>query len=225
MSSSDEDSGKEENEFFVEKILDKRFVGKKVEYFIKWKGYDDPSDNTWEPVENCQCGELIEEFEKKWAEEHPPKQKEPKQPKKAPKPKEPKRKLAVVQDATPPKKPKDQKKPTRAVLSEDSDDEPTPPVQNEKELAKPASEKVAAKILETRKVIPVISACPNSANVPVLSYNVEKVIGLTIRDDQFMAVVEDNHGNRKFANPKSVARQNLDMMIDFFLNRIHVRYD
>lgn len=36
--SSDEENGKGENEFFVEQILDKRFVGKKVEYLIKWKG-------------------------------------------------------------------------------------------------------------------------------------------------------------------------------------------
>ena len=41
-------------QYVVEKILDKRIITKgKVEYYIKWKGYDDPSDNTWEPIENC----------------------------------------------------------------------------------------------------------------------------------------------------------------------------
>ncbi|KAF7638646.1 Chromo domain-containing protein [Meloidogyne graminicola] len=55
----------------VEKILDKRTVkGGKVEYLIKWKGYENPSDNTWleEPEENCDCPDLIEVFKKNYKE-------------------------------------------------------------------------------------------------------------------------------------------------------------
>uniref|UniRef100_A0AC34GLL4 Chromo domain-containing protein n=1 Tax=Panagrolaimus sp. ES5 TaxID=591445 RepID=A0AC34GLL4_9BILA len=50
---SDDEESVVENEYVVEKILDKRGHGKKVEYLIKWRGYDDPIENTWEPVENC----------------------------------------------------------------------------------------------------------------------------------------------------------------------------
>lgn len=59
----------EEDIFIVEKILKKKITGGKTYYFLKWSGYPD-SENTWEPVDNLDCPELIEDFERHWSESH-----------------------------------------------------------------------------------------------------------------------------------------------------------
>jgi hypothetical protein len=55
-----------EGEFYVEKILGKRYNKdlNRREYHIKWQGYDDPSDNTWEPRQNLPA-QMVADFEEK----------------------------------------------------------------------------------------------------------------------------------------------------------------
>ena len=55
-----------DEEYEVEKVLDKRVKkGNSVEYLVKWKNYDDPDDNTWEPADNLrEAKAAIEKFEK-----------------------------------------------------------------------------------------------------------------------------------------------------------------
>ena len=60
--SSSSESEEDEEEYTVEKICDKGVDedGKTV-YLLKWKGWTKP---TWEFKENCNCTELIKDFEK-----------------------------------------------------------------------------------------------------------------------------------------------------------------
>lgn len=51
-----------EEEYVVERIVDKRKVKGVEEYLLKWKGYTD-ADNTWEPKDNLDCPDLIAQFE------------------------------------------------------------------------------------------------------------------------------------------------------------------
>merc|ERR1711928_292204 len=58
-------SGSDGETYEVEKILDKKIVKGKTQYFIKWKGFEAEEENTWEPVENLDCEDKIKEFETK----------------------------------------------------------------------------------------------------------------------------------------------------------------
>jgi len=58
-----------EEEFEVEKILNKRVVRGKEKFLVRWKGYMAKGD-TWESRENLEnAKELVEEFEREYREE------------------------------------------------------------------------------------------------------------------------------------------------------------
>ena len=64
----DKKSTLDENEYKVEAVVDKTVEisggSEKVYYMIKWLGYG-PECNTWEPIENLYCTDLIKTFEEK----------------------------------------------------------------------------------------------------------------------------------------------------------------
>jgi hypothetical protein len=54
-----------DNLYIIEKIINKRYCGKKmmVQYLVKWKGYSNKY-NTWEPIDNLKtCPEYIDDYE------------------------------------------------------------------------------------------------------------------------------------------------------------------
>lgn len=56
----------EDDMFIVDEIIDQRIRNGKLQYFVKWQGYPDPEDNTWEPAENLSsCPTVVEAFETK----------------------------------------------------------------------------------------------------------------------------------------------------------------
>jgi Chromo (CHRromatin Organisation MOdifier) domain len=60
MNELDEDSFQYE----VEQVLAMKIEDSKKMYLIKWLGYS-TSQNSWEPLENLECVDLIKEFDMK----------------------------------------------------------------------------------------------------------------------------------------------------------------
>lgn len=56
-----------EEVFHVENILDKKIIDGIIHYKVKWLGYDDPNDDTWEPIDNCHCKDLLDKYEEEHA--------------------------------------------------------------------------------------------------------------------------------------------------------------
>lgn len=56
-------SGSDDEDIYtVERVVDKRRSGGRVQYLVKWLNYAD-EDNTWEPVENILDQSIINEYE------------------------------------------------------------------------------------------------------------------------------------------------------------------
>lgn len=55
------DANLSEDEYIVEKIIDKRVWHGKVKYLVKWDGYD-TDEATWEPLENLETAKLAVEM-------------------------------------------------------------------------------------------------------------------------------------------------------------------
>ena len=66
-----EDIQEYEEGYEVEKIVGKRNYANEIQYFVKWLGYDE-SQNTWEPIENLNCEQLIKEYEDEHKDEETP---------------------------------------------------------------------------------------------------------------------------------------------------------
>ena len=47
------------DEYEVEKIIEKKQTAKGLQYKVKWKGWEEEADMTWEPVENLKGSEKI----------------------------------------------------------------------------------------------------------------------------------------------------------------------
>ena len=52
----------------VEKILDKKKMGGVWKYLVKWEGWDNPGDLTWEPIEHLtSVPKILERFEDEYS--------------------------------------------------------------------------------------------------------------------------------------------------------------
>ena len=52
----------QEEEYEVEFIIGKRKKKGKIQYLVKWKGWDRPEDNSWKYLKDLHCNDLIEDF-------------------------------------------------------------------------------------------------------------------------------------------------------------------
>ena len=91
---------KEDEEYEIEAILDKKTTKKKVEYLVQWKGWEEEY-NSWVPIANLHADDLVAKFEKKLAKDHTSEKKEKTNENEEKKQSRSKRKLSEVVEAEP----------------------------------------------------------------------------------------------------------------------------
>ena len=42
--------------------MEHRKIGRKYDFLVKWYGYDNPEDNTWEPISNYKDNIIFHEY-------------------------------------------------------------------------------------------------------------------------------------------------------------------
>ncbi|KAL1960957.1 hypothetical protein VTO42DRAFT_4845 [Malbranchea cinnamomea] len=66
----------DEQEYKVERILDRRRINRKIHYLVKWKGYP-TSENTWETIEHLQnAREMVQQYHHRQPKDHQSKDQE-----------------------------------------------------------------------------------------------------------------------------------------------------
>jgi len=141
---------KAEAEYEVETIVSKRESEEgKVEYFVKWKGWN-ASDNTWEPVDNLQSSkELIDEFEGKTEDAEESEMKEETEEKKVKQEEELEEAVEAVEEK--PKKTPEEP-PEEAMEAKEEQVEAEDNAKNEEEERKARMKEVEKKVKEEKKL-------------------------------------------------------------------------
>uniref|UniRef100_A0AC35FVX9 Chromo domain-containing protein n=1 Tax=Panagrolaimus sp. PS1159 TaxID=55785 RepID=A0AC35FVX9_9BILA len=225
---SDGSSSSGENEYVVEKILDKKGSGKHLRYLIKWQGYDDTS-NTWEPIENCGCPELIKEFEAELA--------KPKGKSKSKKSEKP----AASRSANVKSKSAEVKQPNRKRKSTSSSLEAQPnpkknasPFENSvlpqtssgsEESTTTTTEKKDEKNDQQQQRSKTPESSDNEEEEPEtpideilpLGYTIQKIVDYQKVNQHVLVPVLDTEGKFHMADIKAVAKQNLDMALEYLI--------
>ena len=221
------DDSSSETEYVVEKILNKKGYGKNIQYLIKWKDFGD-EDNTWEPVGNLECPELIQKFEDELAKRKGKNKKEnPSTPRLSVRAntntpgKTPNRKRKISSSSSSEPEPTPKKKASKFVQSvilhtsssdseqsttsekkpEDTDEQQQGSATPESSVSKETQEKPAK--------TPILID-----DYPDLGYNVVEIL-----DMKGKIVVRAEDGSVHVAETKAVAKQKKDMVLDYLISR------
>lgn len=190
-----ESESSEEEEYVVEKIVDRRERKGKVEYLLKWKGYDS-SANTWEPRENLECPELIKAFEDTRVENKKGKEKE----------KEKEKEKKKVKPST-----------TGGGTKKKADSEGENEVSDEEDKDDTTSNKSS----KTKSAAAVDDASDDGMNGFEKGYSPEKILGATEANNELLFLIQwKDKDKAQLVSSKEARKHCPQLVIDFYEERL-----